>query len=423
MKILLTILCVAGIMAIAHPAPQATAVRVPAFTAYIEPNPEGVTVSEAVGVTGWSDKNQTVSWFGFITKPGKLEVALSLRLPAEKTAQLQCTVNKKTFVAQVRGAANGEPVSVNVGAVDISQPGFVRFTLKGVARSGATFGDLDALVLSGPASEGAHFNLKERRNAASVHLGYPVAKDVPITAFYNEVTVQTDPIWSYYMACGFARGYFGIQVNSETERRIIFSIWDSGNEAVDRSKVGAENRVTLLAKGEGVYASDFGNEGTGGHSHLKYSWQTKKTQRFLVTAKPEGSTTIYSGYFYFPEKKQWGLISRFRAPKDGGYLRGLYSFNENFGGANGQLRRLAEFGNQWVRLSDGTWQELTTARFTHDPTGKEDRKDYGAGLKEGRFYLSNGGFVGDSVKYGDTFQRPGTQKPPADIPTEILEGR
>ena len=68
------------------------------------------------------------------------------------------------------------------------------------------------------------------------------------------MTVKTDPVGSYYMACGFRRGYFGIQVNSPTERRIIFSVWDSGTEAVDRSKVSAEDRVQLMGKGEGVVA-------------------------------------------------------------------------------------------------------------------------------------------------------------------------
>lgn len=30
----------------------------------------------------------------------------------------------------------------------------------------------------------------------------------------------------YYMACGWHRGYLGMQVNSPTERRIIFSVRD-----------------------------------------------------------------------------------------------------------------------------------------------------------------------------------------------------
>jgi hypothetical protein len=49
-----------------------------------------------------------------------------------------------------------------------------------------------------------------------VHLKYPVADSVKTVSFYNEVTIPAgfDPIHTYYMACGFARGYFGIQVNS-----------------------------------------------------------------------------------------------------------------------------------------------------------------------------------------------------------------
>ena len=97
-------------------------------------------------------------------------------------------------------------------------------------------GGIEALVLDGPATKDAHFNLKERRNAASVHLMYPVPKDANIAMFYNEVTAVDDPVATYYMACGFSRGYFGMQVNSPTERRIIFSVWDagSGQSANDR---------------------------------------------------------------------------------------------------------------------------------------------------------------------------------------------
>ena len=235
-------------------------------------------------------------------------------------------------------------------AFDIATPGYQRFTLESLNPAGKPAGDIEALVLQGPAAEEAHFNLKARRNAASVHLVYPVPTGTNVAAFYCEVTGLEDPLWTYYMACGWHRGYFGMQVNSPTERRIIFSVWDSGGEAVDRGKVADENRVKLVAKGEGVYAGDFGNEGTGGHSHLVYPWKTGEKQRFLVTAKPVDAThTIFSGYYFHPDKKQWVLISSWKAPKEGGYLRGLYSFSENFGGANGHLRRKALYGNQWIR--------------------------------------------------------------------------
>jgi hypothetical protein len=47
-----------------------------------------------------------------------------------------------------------------------------------------------------------------------------------------------------------------------------------GKEAVDRNKVADSNKVQLLAKGDGVFADGFGNEGTGGHSHWVYPWKT-----------------------------------------------------------------------------------------------------------------------------------------------------
>jgi len=280
---------------------------------------------------------------------------------------------------------------------------------------------LDALILDGPAVQDAHFNLKPRRNAASVHLFYPVPKGTNVAAFYCEMTGLEDPLWTYYMACGWHRGYFGMQVNSPTERRIIFSVWDSGNEAISRSKVADENRVKLVAKGEEVYAGDFGNEGTGGHSHLKYGWKTGEKQRFIVTAQPTNVTfTIYSGYYFHPDQKQWVLISSWKAPKEGGYMRGLYSFSENFGGANGHLVRKALYGNQWIRTDKGEWIELTTASFSHDSTGKADRLDRFMGVENGQFFLSHGGFIRGFTKYGEKFTRPAGVKPPPDLPRELL---
>jgi hypothetical protein len=331
-----------------------------------------------------------------------------------------------SLTAEAKGSSGMPLVTVDFGVLEIPAPGYYRFALQGLSRSGPAFGDPDALLLSGPAAKDAHFNLTKERGAPSVHLWYPAPREAPVEWFYNEVTVKTDPIWSYYMACGFHRGYFGIQVNSPTERRIIFSVWDSGREPADRGKVAAEDRVQLVARGDGVFAGSFGSEGTGGHSHLVYPWKTGRTYRFLVTAHPEGTSTTYSGYFYFPDRKQWGLIASFRAPKDGGYLRGLYSFNEDFGGANGQQQRLAAFGPAWIKTTDGQWIELLTARFTHTANGYKDRLDRGAGVDHGRFYLSNGGFVARPlIRYGDELHLAASGKPPMDIrlPPPAIAGR
>jgi hypothetical protein len=258
--------------------------------------------------------------------------------------------------------------------------------------------------------------LKERRNAASVHLAYPVPQGTNVAAFYCEVTALEDPTASFYMACGWHRGYFGMQVNSPTERRIIFSVWDSGGEAVDRNKVADENRVRLMGKGDGVFSGDFGNEGTGGHSHLKYLWKTRETQRFLVTAQPTNETfTVFSGFYFHPDKREWMLISSWKAPKEGGWLRGLHSFSENFWGSNGHLVRKALYGNQWIRTDQGAWIELTTATFSHDPTGRGDRFDRFMGVENRQFFLSHGGFVEGFTPFGEKFTRPPVGQEPANL--------
>ena len=389
--------------------------RVPAFTAYLEPDPDGAQVSSRSGISDWTDPSLQVLWFGEIKTPGRLDCSLELRLPAGVKSKLRLTVAGKSSDVTVAGAGDN-PVKADFGSFDIPAVGYQKFTLESLNAKDQPAGDLQTLVLDGPAAVDAHFNLDPRRNAASVHLAYPTPGFTNIDAFYCEVTGTETPLWTYFEACGWHRGYFGMQVNSPTERRIIFSVWDSGNEAVSRAKVGAEDRVTLVAKGDGVYAGDFGNEGTGGHSHLEYNWKTGEKQRFLVTAKPTDAThTIYSGYWFQPEQKKWMLISSWKAPKDGQYLHGLYSFCENFGGSNGELRRKALYGNQWFRTADGEWHEQTTATFSHDPTGKANRLDRFMGVEDGQFFLSNGGFIPGFTKFGTLFTRPATGHPPTDF--------
>jgi hypothetical protein len=389
--------------------------RVPAFTAYLDPNPDGADVSARGGISGWTDPALKVLWFGEIKTPGKLDCALELRLTAGVETKLRLTVAGKSREAAAKGAGE-DPVKVDFGEFEIPAPGYQKFALESLNASGKDAGEIESLVLAGSAAEDAHFNFKSRRNAASVHLSYPTQGFTNIDAFYCEVTGVETPLWTYFEACGWHRGYLGMQVNSPTERRIIFSVWDSGNEAVSRSKVAAGDRVTLMAKGEGVYAGDFGNEGTGGHSDLKYNWKTGEKQRFLVVARPtDGAHTIYSGYWFHPEQKKWMLISSWKAPKDGGYLRGLYSFCENFGGSNGQLNRKALYGAQWVHTADGQWHEQLTATFSHDPTGKADRLDRFMGLEDGQFFLSTGGFFPGFTQFGKPFTRTESGTAPPDI--------
>jgi hypothetical protein len=386
---------------------------IPAFTAYALPEEEGTDTDESMlfspkeGLHNWYNTGETIHFFFKLRHTGELTLFLQMKSPAAGN-RIEATIRGKKFSVAVPRSAAFQLVPL--GKLNITDTGFYELTLKGITRSKAVIADISSLQIGGTASLHAHFNPKPRRNAASVHLLYPVADSNKTVGFYNEITVPAgaDPLYTYYMACGFARGYFGIQVNSPTERRVIFSVWDAGNEAVDRNKVSEDNKVKLVAKGENVIADDFGNEGTGGHSHWVYPWQAGTTYRFYVAAVSDSATqtTDYTGYFFIPEQQRWKLIASFKAPKDGKLLRNLYSFSENFYGNNGQLKRKAFFGNTWTRRETGEWLETTEARFSYDATGRAgDRIDYGGGADSTRFYLWNGGFADASAGPGQVFTR------------------
>jgi hypothetical protein len=428
----LQLLATVAISALAPAQDPPPTLTLPAFTGYAHPDPTREHRNDDGSVARCDG---TLSFAVRFTRTGELHLALQRdTAPAgelETTVYRQLnpvesphdmpstTTTRLPENAPINGLKVG-PQTTNLGTFAIPTPGYYRIDLR--LTDGSPLRNLRSLTLTGPAVTGAHANLKERRNAASVHLGYPIPKEhqKDIEWFYCELTPRTDPLWTYYMATGWHRGYFGMQVNSPTERRLIFSVWDSGNEGIDRSKVAADDRVQLVAKGDGVVADSFGNEGTGGHSHLVHDWQVGGTFRFLMRAEPEGNHTTYTGWFWFAERREWGLIASFRAPKDGQFLKGLYSFNENFSGSNGDLQRDCDFGNVWVRTKGGQWLAIREARFTHDGTGNQDRLDRCGGVRGDGFFLQNGGFLeppeGAVTKGGGRIDLPreGGGKPPAD---------
>jgi hypothetical protein len=389
--------------------------RIPAFTAYTSPNAHAARVREPEGITRWSDPTQCVQWFGLLKKSGEIRACVVIEAKGDALPPLVLTVAGEEHIGSLKGTQEGLS-TLDFGTFAISETGHTCFELRLSPNAAPTPFRVVELLLEGSATEEAHFNLKERRNAASVHLSYDFERQAEIEAFYTEVTAVDEPTGTFYMACGWHRGYFGMQINSPQERRIIFSVWDSGDEANDRGKVASENRVQLVDKGQNVFSGDFGNEGTGGHSHLKFLWKTGSKQRFLVVATPKDAThTVFAGYWFHPIDQRWMLISAWNAPKEGGRLRGLHSFSENFIGESGHLRRKALYGNGWYRTADGVWHEITTARFSHDPTGKSDRLDRFMGIETNEFFLSHGGFAPGFTTFGTPFTREPNGQPPSDL--------
>jgi hypothetical protein len=248
----------------------------------------------------------------------------------------------------------------------------------------------------------------------SVHLGYPAPEGA---AFYNEVTVESSAEGTYFMVCGWAKGYFGIQQLGNGKKVVLFSVWDPA-AGDDPKKVPEEKRVTLLHKGEGVRVGRFGNEGTGGQSFLDHDWKVGQTYRLLVSARPDGpDRTAYSGYFYLPEEKAWRHLVTFSTLTKGELLKGCYSFVEDFkrDKVSATKVRKARFTNGWVRTVKGDWEPLLKARFTADsnPVTNIDAGPSGRG-----FFLATGGDTENkTTKLREVMSREaGEAKPPSDLP-------
>jgi hypothetical protein len=249
----------------------------------------------------------------------------------------------------------------------------------------------------------------------SVHLGYPAPRGA---AFYNELTVEESADGTYFMACGWSKGYFGIQELASGKKVVLFSVWDpaAGNNP---ATVPPEKQVKMLDKDKDVRVGRFGNEGTGGQAFLDYDWKVKETYRFLVTARADGAgRTAYSGYFYAPEAKAWRHLVTFSTVTDEDeMLRGYYSFVEDFrrNKVSTTKVRKAVFGNGWVKSTTGDWVSLAKARFTADanPVLNID-----AGLTGSKFFLATGGDTANTTtKLNETITRETKAgEPPADLP-------
>lgn len=411
-SIMFRILLVLAALLPAVVGPISAAVEIPlGGNAYVTRHSEGhgPRISDR-GVSDWS-ADEVVSTYFYVDTAGRLE--LSLRIVPDGAANLSVAVAGAKFDVAVPGQEGEHTVAV--GAVEVSAPGYVRVDMEGRERAGDTYGRPVALVLGGDAAAKAEyvhdgFSFHFGRRGPSVHLNYPLPEDEDIEWFYNELTVGEgdDVVGSYFMANGFGEGYFGMQVNSPQERRILFSIW-SPYETDRPHEIPDSMKIRLVRKGEGVYTGQFGGEGSGGQSRIGYMWRAGITYGFLTRIRPTGrNTTLYTSYFYAPEKGVWMLIAEFERPMTDTYYKRAHSFLENFSPSMGWIQRKGCYGNQWARTADGRWIEITRARFSADETARRrQRLDYTGGVTPtGDFFMQNGGFFSGGAAVGSWFVRP-----------------
>ncbi|MEI6276480.1 MAG: DUF3472 domain-containing protein [Prolixibacteraceae bacterium] len=367
----------------------------------------------------WQSEDDLKLYFFRTDKDCAMDLYINLAIPDGKS-RIMVTIGKKSFKLDLSGK---EMQRVRIGKVKVVK-GYVRVEFRGISKAGPVFAELADLEVQceSPGVTLAYVkdNIENRfywgRRGPSVHLNYELPGGVESEYFYNEVNVPIgeDPEGSYFMANGFGEGYFGIQVNGPQERRILFSVW-SPFKTDHPGEIPETDKIKLLAKGEGVYTGEFGNEGSGGQSYYRYPWVAGTTYRFLLKGTPDRKgSTVYKAWFYAPEVAKWKLIASFSRPKTDHYLTRFHSFLENFNDENGYLGRKALYSNQWCRDKSGKWFRLTKARFTADDIARRGyRMDYAGGTEGNCFFLRNGGFFNENTEINSILElKPAEASPP-----------
>ncbi|QNL52330.1 DUF3472 domain-containing protein [Olivibacter sp. SDN3] len=364
------------------------------------------------GIKEWKEVEQQFKTFVRFGATGTLDVWL--KATSERAGSLVAMIGSERKLVEL---AHVKDDYMYLGEWNINDTGYVAIHLQG--KGPINLSNLAEFKLAGTAvTDAVRFVKNDEgnffywgRRGPSTHLNYQTPEDKDIRYYYNEVTVPegNDVIGSYYMANGFSGGYFGIQVNSPDERRVLFSVW-SPFETDNPEEIPEDQQIKLLKKGEEVYTGEFGNEGSGGQSFLRYNWKAGETYGFLLKGEPvENNYTNYTAWFFTPELGEWQLIASFSRPQTQTWLKGFHSFLENFSPKQGVYERRVYFGNQWVVDKEGNWYEVMKARFSADNTARAGfRLDYSGGSEKNRFYLHNFGFFSDYTPIGQSFDRSST---------------
>ncbi len=347
------------------------------------------------GIRKWTSPSQEFVVYLYLSKIGSLEVQVELEAIRDR-ATLIFSIDAVSHVCEVKEAGM---LTLPVGEWHLNSFGYKAIHIRLEDTSVGQAISLSRLSLSGSSIDantifvpnGADFYFCRR--GVSVYIGYVFPSSLLLTSAHTTTTVPLgyDSIGSFFADIRWDYGYIGLQTISDSERWIIFSIWNpEGNNS--HFAIPEQKRVVQIDFGENVDIEPFGNEGSGLKSFIRYDWKTNHSYSFFVHVDPvEESHSIFSGYFFDPEKKMWKLISKIKAPVPRAYLKDLSSFIECFYPDYGDQPRGCKFSSQWVKDNMGQWHELNNAEVR--PTQESQyRLDFSARDDDDAFFIHSGGF-------------------------------
>ena len=368
--------------------------------------------SEAItqnGLVGWSSPHAITTAFFRLGQTGNLDVYINAGLQSgTDESVIKVTVNGQSFNVKISGTSIKK---YKVGTVEILNAGYVKVDFTGVSKgNNLYFAKVSDIVIEGKAAgpdviyayDPATFSTARKGAALQLFYNTPTSN---AEWFYNEMTVPPNGyrLGTYYMSNGFTGGHFGMQVNSETDKKIVFTVNDNFSQ-----------KATNVRKGTGVTNTTVTGTVTGSQSALSYNWVSGTTYKFLTQGKPDGAgNTIFSSWFYATESAEWKFIASWKRPNTSSYLKNIYSSLEGTNTENSYTVRRARYYNQWVRDIDGTWSEVTNANFDGNTVASDLlRYDFTGGVEYSSFYLKSNGFFPENVELKTQLTRSGTVAPP-----------
>jgi hypothetical protein len=413
---------------------------IPANKSYLEPyrdNEKGISHDQGgsdnntqIDVEHWTSPDVSLNWYLKFEK-GKYDINLEARSGSGESSKYLLSVKgiwNKGFYSESKILLNGTDDYVlysNLLTVDIPENGFYKVTLKPLEKSGEKFVSLRNIVFSGSDENiNNYVRYANWLSSPSVYLFMNKGKK-GFDWIYGKILVPEgeDPVNTFYMGLGFFRGYFGIQVNSLTERRILFSVWDSSNEPISRKLVKEEDKVLFVDKGENVIAQEFENQGTGGQSIRKYDWKAGAPVELLLNLKQlKNNYILLSAWFRQKNAglKKWQYVASWKAPKDNRYFEYIYSYIDNFNPVTGQYHRKALFYDFFGRnVKNGEWEGYTKATVTFTDGEDTSREDVGSGIgkveEKDAFYLWSGGYEKQNIIKELEMKHPGSNGPDVNV--------
>ena len=220
---------------------------------------------------------------------------------------------------------------------------------------------------------------------------------------------------TYFATSSHDFGYGGIQEMEDNTGRVIFSLWDQGGCDTDiNPNCDPDDLAQIVACGEGVTCTGFGGEETGRKSYYnREPFQLSESYYFMTQATYLGNSRMeYTGYFY--ENGHWRLLSRIQVSTNSSnqwWLKGLYSFVEQWTEIETTSDRAALFGPSYMANKDGSnFQQIKFADFSHGTIENHEHVNAWEQNLNGisAVGIATGGDVEQEALYGDTFIYPDT---------------